>query len=212
MGKRLDSRLSGTLTFSCVSSHRHWMSNSISSVDTQWLVSQSGVPIVRSVSHNDDCFLPSSIRTPGPVERKLLWLRWKKLKKDGDARLQRRGITVRADSGRSHPAIICLWDRFSEMRFLCTWLVWPSRLTASISLQMAHHRYLDSSAKPSGWTRSLSCYSACWEWRFSRARATLLPECRSLPYRSLQFVTGIWLRTCAFPRRWISDSRPKAWV
>src|ERR1700680_3157430 len=39
IGKRSGSQLSGTLTFSCVSSHRHRTSNSISLVDTQWLVS-----------------------------------------------------------------------------------------------------------------------------------------------------------------------------
>jgi hypothetical protein len=188
--------------------------------------------------HNDDCFPPSPIRTPGPVERKLLWLTWRKLKNDGDANLQPRGIRVRADGRRSYPAIIFLWNRFgstfSEMRFLATWLVWPSRLTAFISLQWPITAIsIQVLSRLAGW-RSLSRSSAYWEWTFRACGRHSRDDHRhrfefslygiEVPTRwfsrnaghsligLLQFVTGIWLRTCTYPRRWISDSRPKAWV
>jgi hypothetical protein len=39
-------------------------------------------------------FSAGTIRTPGPVERKLLWLTWRELKNDGDASLQRIGFAI----------------------------------------------------------------------------------------------------------------------
>jgi hypothetical protein len=80
------------------------------------------------------------------------------------------------------------------------------------SFAMAHHRYIDSSASPSGWTAIAFLFlSVVGVEVFPRAGNT--PP--GMPVTALSVSTVCQRNLVAYlriPKRWISDSRPKAWV